>query len=72
MSRVFLESLEPANQYFADHRLHLHVPEGATPKVTVTITIRLLATPGVEYSVSDSQIFAVGLLDHLMSNLLEG
>ena len=32
-ARTFLESRLPENTYFADTRLHLHVPEGATPKV---------------------------------------
>ena len=32
-ARTFLESRLPENSYFADTRLHLHVPEGATPKV---------------------------------------
>ena len=33
LCRTFLEEREPENTFFADTRLHLHVPEGATPKV---------------------------------------
>ena len=35
MCRTFLEEREPENKFFADTRLHLHVPEGATPKVKI-------------------------------------
>ena len=35
LCRTFLEEREPENKFFADTRLHLHVPEGATPKVRV-------------------------------------
>jgi len=46
-ARVFLEQKDEANTYFADHRFHLHVPEGATPKdgpsAGVTIVTALLS-----------------------------
>ena len=35
LCRTFLEDREPENKFFADTRLHLHVPEGATPKVRI-------------------------------------
>ena len=35
LCRTFLEEKEPENKIFADTRLHLHVPEGATPKVRI-------------------------------------
>jgi len=49
-SKVFMENLEPDNRFFKDHKLHLHVPEGATPKdgpsagVTIVTAIVSLAT----------------------------
>jgi len=46
-ARVFLEQQDDANTYFADHKFHLHVPEGATPKdgpsAGVTIVTALLS-----------------------------
>jgi len=46
-ARVFLQTKEEANTYFADHKFHLHVPEGATPKdgpsAGVTIVTALLS-----------------------------
>jgi len=46
-ARVFLEKKEDANSYFSDHKFHLHVPEGATPKdgpsAGVTIVTALLS-----------------------------
>lgn len=32
VSRAYLEKVDPGNQYFDDNDIHLHVPEGATPK----------------------------------------
>lgn len=49
-SRVFMQDLHPENTFFQDHKLHLHVPEGATPKdgpsagVTIVSAIVSLAT----------------------------
>jgi len=49
-ARTFLEEREPENKFFADTRLHLHVPEGATPKdgpsagVTIVTALLSLAT----------------------------
>jgi len=49
-SRTFLHSLEEDNDYFSQHKFHLHVPEGATPKdgpsagVTITTALISLAT----------------------------
>ena len=31
-AKVFLETIAPENNFLLDHRVHLHVPEGATPK----------------------------------------
>src|SRR5690606_25796274 len=31
-ARTFLHSKDPDNNFFDSHDLHLHVPEGATPK----------------------------------------
>ena len=31
-SKSFLESIEEENEFLLDNRVHLHVPEGATPK----------------------------------------
>ena len=31
-AKVFLETIDPENNFLLDHRVHLHVPEGATPK----------------------------------------
>ena len=31
-SKIFLESVDPDNKFLLDNRVHLHVPEGATPK----------------------------------------
>jgi len=46
-ARVFLEKRDEANSYFSDHKFHLHVPEGATPKdgpsAGVTIVTALLS-----------------------------
>lgn len=46
-SRVFLEQMDPDSSYFSGHKLHLHVPEGATPKdgpsAGVTIVTALLS-----------------------------
>jgi len=46
-ARVFLEEKDESNVYFADHKFHLHVPEGATPKdgpsAGVTIVTALLS-----------------------------
>jgi len=49
-SRVFLSSREPENTFFSSHRVHVHVPEGATPKdgpsagVTLVTALVSLAT----------------------------
>eukprot|EP00092_Neocalanus_flemingeri_P005684 GFUD01006123.1.p2 GENE.GFUD01006123.1~~GFUD01006123.1.p2 ORF type:complete len:916 (+),score=274.37 GFUD01006123.1:51-2798(+) len=46
-ARNFLEKKNESNTYFADHKFHLHVPEGATPKdgpsAGVTIVTALLS-----------------------------
>merc|ERR1719228_3177787 len=46
-ARVFLEKMDETNSYFGDHKFHLHVPEGATPKdgpsAGVTIVTALLS-----------------------------
>merc|ERR1719367_1153332 len=31
-AKVFLENIDPENNFLLDNRVHLHVPEGATPK----------------------------------------
>ena len=31
-AKVFMENIDPENNFLMDHRVHLHVPEGATPK----------------------------------------
>ena len=31
-AKVFLENIDPENNFLMDNRVHLHVPEGATPK----------------------------------------
>lgn len=47
VARGFLKELEPSNSYLETNHLHLHVPEGATPKdgpsAGVTITTALLS-----------------------------
>jgi len=49
-AKVFLETNEKSNTYFSDHRVSLHVPEGATPKdgpsagVTIVTALVSLAT----------------------------
>jgi len=46
-ARVFMQKLKPDDEYFANTRLHLHVPEGATPKdgpsAGITIVTALLS-----------------------------
>jgi len=49
-SKVFLNQVQPDNHFLTDNTLHLHVPEGATPKdgpsagVTIVTAVLSLAT----------------------------
>jgi hypothetical protein len=55
-SKVFLDTIDPANHFLLDNHIHLHVPEGATPKdgpsagCTIVTAAVSLATnrPGID------------------------